>query len=88
MARECAGSPGVSLRDLWRDETATTALEYALALALVALSAFVVYQAFGLSTADSAADSGQRLDHLQQGGGFHGGHDGPPGPTSGNGGAR
>ncbi len=88
MARESAGRPSVLLRDLWRDETATTALEYALALALVALSAFVIYQAFGLSTADSAAHSGQQLDDLQQGGNVIGGQDGPPAPTSSPGGTR
>jgi len=86
MAGQPGGNLGVRLGNLWRDETATTALEYALALALVALSAFVVYQAFGLSTAGSAADSGQRLGNLQQSGDVIGGHDGPPGPTSGDGG--
>jgi len=88
MARHSAGNPGASLRDLWRDESATTALEYALALALLVLSAFVVYQAFGLSTAESAANSGQRLDNLQPSGDIIGGHDGPPAPSSGNGGAH
>ena len=50
------------LRRLWRDEEATTTLEYALALALVSLTAFVSYEAFGRATAASASDSGQRLD--------------------------
>ncbi len=88
MARQPTQTFGALLRKLWRDEVATTALEYALALALVALSAFVVYQAFGLSTAESASNSSQQLDDLSHTDSVIGGHDGPPSATSGNGGTR
>lgn len=42
-----------AIRSFWRDEDATTSLEYALMLALVGLSAVVGYQALGGSVGDS-----------------------------------
>jgi Flp pilus assembly pilin Flp len=49
------------LTGLFADEDAVTTLEYALALALVAVAAIFAYQEFGLSTRDLAADSVQQM---------------------------
>ncbi len=64
------------MRGLWDDERATTTLEHALELALVAVSALVSYQALGRVAADSATDGGYGSDGLT-GSGAAGG-----GPTS------
>ena len=85
MHRQSKGWQG-RLRELWRDEDATTALEYALALALVAVSSIVAYQILGRSTAESAAGSNLRLGQAGDDPGLHHGGYGPPSANSGGGG--
>ncbi len=55
----------VSLRGLWADEDATTGLEYAPLLALVALSSLVAWQSMGQTVADSADGSVTEMQPAQ-----------------------
>jgi len=50
------GSRGDALLGFWRDEDATTSLEYALMLAVIAVSAALGYQHLGLTVSDGATD--------------------------------
>ena len=61
------------LAELIADESATTTLEYALVLALVAVACILAYQRFGATTSNLASDSTQQLP---------GGGDGPPPASS------
>ncbi|MFW5867452.1 MAG: Flp family type IVb pilin [Armatimonadota bacterium] len=49
------------LIELLRDESATTALEYMIVLALVAVVVILAYQRLGLSTTGLTHDSTQRM---------------------------
>ena len=69
------------LRRFWRDEDATTSLEYALMLAFVALSAVAGYQALGGSVADGVGARNQDMSA------FTSPVDGAPGPGHGMGNA-
>ncbi len=72
------------LRQLWSDEDATTTLEYALLLLLVALSGLVAWQALGRSTESNVdVTSTQWPDPGSTGGGMH-----PPGGGAPGDGAR
>ncbi len=55
----------VSLRGLWADEDGTTGLEYALLLALVALSSLVAWQSMGQTVSDSADGSVTEMQPAQ-----------------------
>ncbi len=69
------------LRQLWSDEDATTTLEYALLLLLVALSGFVAWQALGRATESNVdATSSQWPEYAPNGAGTR-----PPGGGPGHG---
>ena len=51
---------GCSLSTLWRDEDATTSLEYALMLAVITASAIAGYQRLGMAVSDGAT-GGQEI---------------------------
>ncbi len=47
---------GDALVGFWRDEDATTSLEYALMLAVISASAVLAYQHLGLAVSDGATE--------------------------------
>jgi len=53
-------------RGSWRDQVGTTTLEYALLLALVALTSLASYRALGLSTAESTRGVNQQITTVDQ----------------------
>lgn len=70
-------------RRAWRDEVATTTLEYALLLALVALTSVATYQILGQSTADSTLTANQRMTTIEQPASSHDRGDGAPAAPTG-----
>lgn len=62
----CRGHEGClpPLQHLWRDEAATTSLEYALMLALVGLSAVAGYQSLGDTIAHGAQTGQEGVDSV------------------------
>ncbi len=56
-----AGALKDEVMELFRDESATSTVEYALILTLVAVAVIVAYQRFGASTAEIADGSTRQL---------------------------
>ena len=82
--RRTEGGGLFALARLWRDESATTSLEYALMLALVGLSAVAGYRSIGDTVAHGVSSGNDGIESVRgAGAGYEGGSIGHSGSTVG-----